>query len=458
MSEAAAFFDLDRTLLLGGSGPTISKALRAQGLLPPDRLGVGRALFGLFDLVGETLPSILLTRQGARAAKGWSQATVQAVGRDIAPALVGQVEPFAREALSSHRTAGRKIVLATTTPHDVIEPFARLLGFDDVIATKYQVDSEGRYLGKIDGEFIWSRGKARSAEVWARANRVDMFASFAYSDSIFDTPLLSSVGNPVAVNPDPRLLVYARAKSWPTVWFNAPPGVPKPRGIEPQDLLAQLVRPELFPWMRLDLDGLDHLDGTDGLLLAANHRSYLDPLIVGFVGSRIGRPVRFLTKKEITDAAVVGPITTALGAIRVDRGSGSSAPLAQAATALRAGEMVAVFPQGTIPRGPDFFEPTLRGRPGVARLAIETGVPVAPVGIWGTEVAWPRSSRFPYVMNLADPPSIRVRVGEPFHPASDDPLQVTEELMTRIGDLLPEEARQRRDPSAAELALTYPAG
>lgn len=456
MPRAAAFFDLDRTLLLGGSGPTISRALRAGGLLPADRLQLGRVLFGVFDLVGETLPSILLTRQGARAARGWSQEEVRAVGRAVAPDLVDQVEPFALEALAQHQRAGRKIVLATTTPHDLIEPFAEQLGFDGVLATRYQVNGDGTYSGRIDGEFVWSRGKARTASVWAQANRIDLVASFAYSDSIFDSPLLSLVGNPVAVNPDPRLLVYARTRGWPTVWFNAPPGVPKPRGVEPQDVLAQLARQELFPWLNLDMDGSDHLAGNHGLVLASNHRSYLDPLIVGFLGADVGRPVRFLAKKEVTDASIVGPITTALGAIRVDRGSGSKVPLEQAATALRAGELIAVFPQGTIPRGPQFFSPTLEGRPGAARLALETGVPLVPVGIWGTERAWPRCSRFPYVLNLADPPTIRVRVGRPFHPTSDDPHQVTTELMTRISDLLPDDARRGREPTAAELATTYP--
>jgi len=456
MSGIAAFLDLDRTLLLGGSGPTISAGLRRRGLVPADRLGLGRALFALFDAVGETLPSMLLTRQGARAAKGWVQDEVRAVGREVAPELVERVEPYARQALDQHRHAGHKIVLATTTPLDVIEPFAELMGFDGVLATRYQVADDGRYGGTIDGELVWAGGKARSVEVWARANHVDLADSHAYSDSIFDWPLLSMVGHPVAVNPDPRLFVYARTKGWPTVWFNAPPGVPKPGGIEPQDVVARLARPELFPWVKLDFDGLEHLAPSGPLLLASNHRSYLDPLVIGFMAAKLGRPVRLLAKKELTDANIVGPIVTALGAIRVDRGSGQAAPLRQAQDALAAGEMVAVFPQGTIPRGHDFFDPNLSGRPGAARLALNGDVPLTPVGIWGTEQAWPRSSRVPYVMNLADPPRIQVRVGSAFRPRSSDPAEATAELMTRIVELLPPEARQRRTPSADELALTQP--
>jgi len=456
MAGAAAFFDLDRTLLLGASGPIISAGLRARGLIGPDRLGLERLLFGAFDLVGETLPSIALTRLGARATRGWSRAEVQAVGDEVAPRLIAAVEPFAHHAIQGHRDQGRRVVLATTTPYDLVAPMAAELGFDAVLATRYKVDAAGSYTGSIDGEFVWSRGKARSVDVWARANHVDLADSWAYSDSVFDVPLLSRVGQPVAVNPDPRLLVVATTRRWPIVWFNAPPGVPKPVGVEPQAVLTRLARPGLFPWMRVRIEGLEQLPVAGGAVLAPNHRSYLDPLLVGLLAGQARRPVRFLAKKEVTDAPVVGPVVRALGVIRVDRGSGSDQPLVEATAALQAGELIAVFPQGTIPRGPAFFEPTLTGRPGAVRLAAGSGCPVVPVGIWGSERAWPRSSRYPYVLNLADPPEITVRVGEPWHPAGDDPAADTAELMGRIADLLPPGAREPRTPTDWELSLTYP--
>ena len=191
----------------------------------------------------------------------------------------------------------------------------------------------------------------------------------------------------MAVNPDPRLMLYARSQRWPTLWFNAPPGVPKPRGVEPQGVVAKLARPELFPWIRIALSGVENVPVDGGALLAINHRSYLDPLLVGFLGGRVGRPIRFLAKREVTDAPIVGSIVRAMGAIRVDRGTGSAEPLVQAASALHGGELVAVFPQVTIPRGPEFFAPHLRGRYGAMRLALETGMPVIPVGRWGSERA-----------------------------------------------------------------------
>ncbi len=461
-TTAAAFFDLDRTLIPIASGPTISKALRRIGVLSERSIPGEGLAFGFFNVFGETLPSILLTRQGARAAKGWSAEAVQQAGTELAPELISMMEPFARATLAEHREAGRRIVLATTTPYDVIKPFADLLELDDVLATRYRVGPDGTYDGTIDGEFVWSLGKARCVQAWARANVVDLSESYAYSDSIFDVPMLSKVGQPVAVNPDPRLFAFAVARGWPRVWFNAPEGVPKPLGVELQDVINTVAQPQLWPWLSIELHGMENIPADGACLVTPNHRSYLDPAVVAHAIGQRGRPARFLSKKEVTDAPLVGSLVKALGAIRVDRGSGSEEPMLQAAKALAADELIALFPQGTIPRGPAFFDPTLKGRYGAVRLARDTGAPLVPMGLWGTEKAWPRSSRVPYVMNLADPPTITVNVGEPFAvppDLSDDDLDAaTADLMARIVDLLPPEAREHRDPTPDELALTYPGG
>jgi putative phosphoserine phosphatase/1-acylglycerol-3-phosphate O-acyltransferase len=465
MVASAAFFDLDRTLLLGASGPVISSGLRAHGLIGERPIPGEQVAFTVFNLFGENLPSILLTRQGARAAKGWPVSAVRAAAADIAEPLAELVEPFATQTIEEHRAEGRKLVLATTTPFDLVTPFAERLGFDDVLATRYRVDpgagpgdETAVYDGTIDGEFVWSYGKARSVQAWAGANRVELADSYAYSDSIFDVPMLSKVGHPVAVNPDPRLLAFATVRNWPRVWFNAPPGVPKPVGVEPQQVLTSLIRPELMPWVDMRFEGLDNIPAYGGVVLASNHRSYLDPIVVGCATAKVSRPVRFMAKKEVTDAPFFGSLATALGAIRVDRGSGSGEPLATAAGAVDGGELVAVFPQGTIPRGEAFFDPVLQGRTGAVRLASLTGAPIVPVGIWGSEKAWPRNSSKPYILNLADPPTVTLTVGKPYHPEGGDPAELTAELMARIVELLPPEAREKKRPTPEELAATFPSG
>jgi putative phosphoserine phosphatase/1-acylglycerol-3-phosphate O-acyltransferase len=123
------------------------------------------------------------------------------------------------------------------------------------------------------------------------------------------------------------------------------------------------------------------------------------------------------------------------------------------------GEIVALMPQGTIPRGPAFFDPVLKGRWGAARLAAMTGAPVIPVGLWGTERVWPRSERLPNVLALANPPLVTVTAGSAVAGLTGRSADAdTKRIMKAISALLPAEARRKRTPTAEELAATYPPG
>jgi putative phosphoserine phosphatase / 1-acylglycerol-3-phosphate O-acyltransferase len=454
----AAFFDLDRTLLIGASGPAISLALRDAGVVTAPKIPGEGLVFKVFDVIGETIPAMLLTRQAARAAKGWDQATVQAAGQHAAHELIDRVLPYARLLIARHQAEGRPVVMATTTPADLVTPLADLLELDDVVATRYGVDGHGGYDGTIDGEFVWGPGKLAAVRAWAEPRGILLRDSFAYSDSFYDSPLLSAVGHPTAVNPDLRLAAVAAVRRWPVLHLDVPPGVPKLGGLEPQQVLQAFARPELFPFARFRIEGVEHIPSHGGGLVCGNHRSYLDPLVMAMTLSRKGRPVRFLGKKEVFDAPVVGQVAKAMGGIRVDRGTGSDEPLEAAADALSAGQLVALMPQGTIPRGPAFFDPELKGRWGAARLAAQTRVPVIPVGLWGTEKVWPRNARFPDVLNITDPPEITVRVGPAVELGYEDADVDTKAIMAAIVNLLPADARTYREPTGEELARTYPSG
>ena len=456
---SAAIFDLDRTLLAGGSAPVIGVALREAGMFSRSMPGQA-ALFKIFDVVGETLPSMLLARRAVTLARGHSRQRVVDAAANAGTVLAGMVQPFAHQVLADHRAAGRLLVLATTTPYDLVRPFADAVGFDHVVATRYSVDGAGDYDGTLDGPFVWSVGKLNAVKAWAATADVALADSWFYSDSLYDTPLLSAVGHPVVVNPDPRMVLMAAARRWPTIHLDVPPGVPKfpVVGLEPQQLLLALCRPEILPFARWDIDGLANIPSAGPVLLVANHRSYLDATAVAMVVARAGRTARFLGKKEVFDAPVLGQIAKALGGIRVDRGTGSDEPLKAAADALRGGQVVAMMPEGTIPRGPAFFELVLKGRWGASRLAALSRAPVVPVGLWGTERVWPRSARFPDLTNLLDPPTVRIRVGEPVPLGYRSSAKDTERIMTAIAALLPAAARERRTPTAEELARTYPPG
>jgi putative phosphoserine phosphatase/1-acylglycerol-3-phosphate O-acyltransferase len=203
---------------------------------------------------------------------------------------------------------------------------------------------------------------------------------------------------------------------------------------------------------------MENIPSRGPALLAANHRSYFDVVALAIVAARAGRPVRFLGKKELFDAPVVGQIARALGGIGVDRGSGSEQPLRDAQRALEAGELVVILPQGTIPRGEAFFDPVLRAKTGTARLAAMTGAPVVPIGIWGTEKVWPRSARVPNMTNLTRPPHVRVRVGPAVRLGLDDAVADSAAVMAAISALLPDEAALQGRPTAEELARTFPPG
>ena len=177
--------------------------------------------------------------------------------------------------------------------------------------------------------------------------------------------------------------------------------------------------------------------------------------------SKTGRTVRFLGKKEVFDAPLIGQIASLVGGIRVDRTSGSDEPLEHAAAALQAGDMVALMPQGTIPRGLEFFNPQLKGRWGAARLAVQTNATVIPIGLWGTEKVWPRNAKLPDVLNLSNPPLVSITVGTPVEldrsGNSDEIIAAnTDAIMTAISELLPAESRVQRVPTDAELRATFP--
>jgi putative phosphoserine phosphatase/1-acylglycerol-3-phosphate O-acyltransferase len=458
-SNGAAFFDLDRTLLAGASGEVFSEVMRMAGLsskpFPGEKL-----LFGLFNTIGETLPSMALARQAVTLAKGRSQVAVSAAAELAADRLVAMVQPFAESAFAAHREAGRPIVLATTTPYDLVKPFADLLGLDDVVATRYSVGDDGNYDGTLAGPFVWSAGKLEAITAWAAEHGVDLAESYAYSDSVYDTPMLDAVGNPVVVNPDPRMVLMAAARRWPTLNLDVSPGVVKVPvvGMEVQRLALQLARPAAYPYARFEISGVENIPTDGPVILCANHRSYFDVSAMSIVVGKSGRTARFLGKKEVFDAPIVGQVAAAMGGIRVDRGTGSDEPLRAAADALEGGEMVAMMPEGTIPRGPAFFKTKLVGRRGAAQLAHMSGATVVPVGLWGTEKVWPRSGRGPKMLALADPPTVRISVGEPVAIKGKSVDADTKRIMKAIMAELPAEAREQRQPTAHELALTYPPG
>jgi putative phosphoserine phosphatase/1-acylglycerol-3-phosphate O-acyltransferase len=453
----AAFFDLDRTILSGASAHVVSRVLRETGVVNRNIPGES-LMYQVFETFGENLPSMVLGRQAVIAMRGHSREEVRAASRTAAPDILAMVQPYAKQVIDGHRAEGRKVVLATTTPRDLIEPFAELMGFDDVIATTYAVDADGCYTGELDGQYVWSRGKRDAVKRWAEEHGVDLAGSYAYSDSVFDEPLLASVGNPFCVNPDWRLRLMAAARRWPVMHLDVPLGVAKVPvvGLEAQQVLMKFARPEVFPYARFKISGTENIPTDGAAIICGNHRSYFDIAAVSLAVAKTGRAVRFLGKKEVFDAPVIGPLAAALGGIRVERGTGSDEPLRAATESLVAGDLVALMPQGTIPRGRAFFDPVLKGRWGAAKLAAQTKAPVIPIGIWGTEKVWPRNAKLPNITNVTSPPDVIIVVGAPVPLSYTDADADTAAIMAAISALLPPEGREYYEPTENELRRSYP--
>ncbi|MGH2854305.1 MAG: lysophospholipid acyltransferase family protein [Solirubrobacteraceae bacterium] len=197
------------------------------------------------------------------------------------------------------------------------------------------------------------------------------------------------------------------------------------RGVNP--IFYWAVRIVLLPtflvYFRLRRIGSEHLPRSGPLLLAANHRSFLDPFVIG---SLTRRPVYYLAKRELFRRPWQARLLSALGAFPIDRGHGDEGAIATAREILARGDCVVIFPEGTrVRRGP-------LGAPrrGVGRLALETGAPVVPVAVIGTEDVR-RGWR-------VRPRKVRIRCGAPLRfPAAPCPspvlaAAVTERIWARV--------------------------
>jgi 1-acyl-sn-glycerol-3-phosphate acyltransferase len=212
--------------------------------------------------------------------------------------------------------------------------------------------------------------------------------------------------------------------------------------VEPWYHVAKaVVRPPLQLWFNWRFDGLERIPADGPVIVAGNHLSYLDPLAHAYFVIKAGRRPRFLAKRELFEVPLIGRVLRGAGQIPVARGTGDESPLEDAARALEAGEVVLVYPEGTTTTTKADFSPG-RGKSGVARLALRTGVPVLPVATWGGQYVWRKSGR----QSLAFGRPIWLRAGEPVdlvaQAAGDESAsnvrRLTDGLMDHLGRLVDE--------------------
>jgi HAD superfamily hydrolase (TIGR01490 family) len=219
----AAFFDLDKTVIAKASMVAFGVPFYREGLI--SRRHVVRALYGhlVYMHLGAGEQKLARIRESVlRLTRGWDQQRVRAIVRE---ALEEVVEPIiyaeAAELIEQHRAAGRRVVIVSASPEEIVQPLAEYLGVDDAIATQAQVDEAGRYTGEM-AFYAYGPFKADAINELAEREGIDLAASFAYSDSYTDAPMLEVVGHPVAVNPDRVLLKLARERGWEVRHFTRP--------------------------------------------------------------------------------------------------------------------------------------------------------------------------------------------------------------------------------------------
>ena len=219
----AAFFDLDKTVITKASMVAFGGPLYRAGLL--SRWLLLRALYGqlVYLWLGADEARLARMRRAALAlTKGWDHAHVSAI---VAETLEQVIEPIvydeALQLMRHHREAGHLVVLISASPEEVVAPLGSYLGADVVVATRARLDEQGRYSGELEF-YSYGPAKAQAMVDLAEERALDLAASFAYSDSITDVPMLDAVGHPVAVNPDRGLLRVARQRDWEVRRFVRP--------------------------------------------------------------------------------------------------------------------------------------------------------------------------------------------------------------------------------------------
>jgi HAD superfamily hydrolase (TIGR01490 family) len=218
----AAFFDLDKTIIARSSTLAFSKPFQAGGLI--SRRAVLRSAYAQFVyLVGGADHEQMekLRQFMSQLCAGWDVATVREI---VADTLHNIVDPLvydeAVSLMEEHRLSGRDIVIVSTSGTEVVGPIGEMLGADRVVATRMEI-VDGRYTGEIE-YYAYAEEKARAVRDLADEAGYDLDASYAYSDSITDAPMLETVGHPHAVNPDRELRRVAAANGWPILVFTKP--------------------------------------------------------------------------------------------------------------------------------------------------------------------------------------------------------------------------------------------
>ncbi|MDQ3733055.1 MAG: HAD-IB family hydrolase [Actinomycetota bacterium] len=222
MGRAAAFFDLDKTIIAKSSTLAFGRPFFDNGLL--NRRSVMKSTYAqlAFMVSGADAEQIERLRKHITAmCTGWDVAQVNEIVKETLHEIMDPlVYEEAAELIEAHRSEGRDVVIVSSSGIEVVGPIGEMVGADHVIATR-MVAEDGKYTGEID-YYVYGPNKAAAILDLAAERGYDLTESYAYSDSVTDLPMLEVVGHPTAVNADRALRKVALERGWPLLMFTKP--------------------------------------------------------------------------------------------------------------------------------------------------------------------------------------------------------------------------------------------
>lgn len=219
-TRAAAFFDLDRTIIAGSSVFVFGWVAYRRGMVPTKQLlkDAGNAatfkMSGASDDKTEAVKNRIL-----EAIAGIPVSTFEDLADEIIPKLMNDVRREARGLIDLHAAAGRDTYIVSASPVEIIDKFASEMEMTGALGTVAEI-VDGIYTGGLAEPFCYGEGKAIAIRKIAEEKGYDLAQSYAYTDSAGDLPMLDIVGHPVAVNPDNALESIAYHRGWPIVEFS----------------------------------------------------------------------------------------------------------------------------------------------------------------------------------------------------------------------------------------------
>ncbi|HHU68272.1 HAD family hydrolase [Corynebacterium sp.] len=233
-TRVAAFFDLDKTIIATSSAFAFGREFMHNGLITTSEALQMSLAKATYMIAGQSSEQMDTTRdQLAALVAGWSVDKVREIASEtmhnvVTPAIYAE----ARELIAFHRNAGHDVIIISASASHLVDLIAEELDIHQVVATELEV-ADGRFTGEI---LFYCKGDAKAQAIadLAEKNNYDLSASFAYSDSATDIPMLEAVGNPVAVNPDRTMKKTALENGWEIRTFRDPVPLfqmPSPREI-----------------------------------------------------------------------------------------------------------------------------------------------------------------------------------------------------------------------------------